>query len=233
MTTLPTLENLDRTARNLHQAGRLLAALRKLLLEPMANYLELALEIRPEGVSTGRLPFGGELTSEVSLDFTQAALVFKPSEGAALSLPVAGRSQRSLFEDLLAILAAGGHDVAPRTAQYPSHTDAFLAVFAAKGYQLGHSLQLAGETPLEVDRRVAADYAQALYRIFTAVARFRARLAGPMTPIIVWPGGFDLSTLWFATPAATERHPHLNFGFAPYSAGFDRPYFYSYVYPLP
>jgi hypothetical protein len=89
------------------------------------------------------------------------------------------------------------------------------------------------ETPLELVPQLAADYAQALYRIFTATARFRARLVGPMTPVVLWPEHFDLSFLWFATDKATEGNPHLNFGFAPYSEGLPRPYLYSYAFPLP
>ena len=42
----------------------------------------------------------------------------------------------------------------------------------------------------------------------------RARLNGPMTPIVVWPEHFDLSFLWFASAQATDRFPHMNFGCA-------------------
>ena len=51
--------------------------------------------------------------------------------------------------------------------------------------------------------------------------------------MVVWPGHFDLSFLWFATDNATEKGPHLNFGFAPFSDGLPRPYLYSYAWPLP
>jgi hypothetical protein len=54
-----------------------------------------------------------------------------------------------------------------------------------------------------------------------------------MTPIVVWPEHFDLSFLWFASPNATQSGPHMNFGFAPYSAGIDAAYIYAYVWPLP
>ena len=84
-----------------------------------------------------------------------------------------------------------------------------------------------------VDPQVSGQYMDALYRIFTAVARFRARLTGPMTPIVVWPEHFDLSFLWFATDKATDEFPHMNFGFAPFDAETERPYLYAYAYPMP
>ena len=54
-----------------------------------------------------------------------------------------------------------------------------------------------------------------------------------MSPVVVWPHHFDLSFLWFATTEATEKAPHLNFGFAPFSDGLPRPYFYAYAWPIP
>jgi hypothetical protein len=103
---------------------------------------------------------------------------------------------------------------------------------------LGHPFpptreDLTSQQPLRIDPVQSADYAQALYRIFTAAARFRAGLVGSMTPIVVWPEHFDLSFLWFATDVADDQHPHMNFGFAPFADDIDRPYLYTYAYPMP
>lgn len=223
--TLPSLTHWEETAQSLHQVTVLMGAIRRLLLPHVPNYLELALQIKPAGLSTGQLPNG----AEVSLDMSQAALVFQPSTGDAISISLIGHSQTSLFETLLAAFAAQGQALALKTAEYPSLTEAFLAALKAKGHR---PISLS-ETPLKVRPELAADYAKVLYRIFTAIARFRARLAGPMTPIVIWPEHFDLSFLWFATENATETGPHLNFGFAPYSPGIERPYLYSYAHPLP
>lgn len=150
------------------------------------------------------------------------------------AIPLAGHTQRTLFEELLRVMAVAGYGLGEKTEMMPSYTAAFAAALEkARGGANAHMKRLAGETPLVVDQMQAADYASVQYRLFTALARFRARLNGPMTPIVVWPHGFDLSTLWFATEKADERSPHMNFGFAPYSNGFPRPYLYSYVYPLP
>jgi hypothetical protein len=92
---------------------------------------------------------------------------------------------------------------------------------------------LSDETPFDVNVSLAADYAKTLYSVFTAVARFRARLRGTMSPVVVWSHHFDVSFLWFATNEAEESAPHMNFGFSPGDAGIPRPYFYAYAYPSP
>lgn len=140
------------------------------------------------------------------LDFAQAAIIYQRPDYPEQSVMLIGHHPRSLYDTLQAVL---------RDANLESVTISSEAIF-------------------EIDRAVAADYAQALYSIFTAVARFRARLSGSQTPVVVWPHGFDLSTLWFSGDGTDEHHdPHLNFGFSPASAGFERPYFYSYAYPMP
>ncbi len=230
MMLLPSLTNWEKTAHSLHQATQLLGAIRMFLFEPMPNFLELPMQIKSYGLSTGLLPGGGE----IRLDFQQIALIYQPASGDSTAILLAGHSQASLFEALLSVLTAGGQVLVPKTADHPSFVDAFYAALVARGHQLiPPRAELTRDTPLEVVPQLAADYAQVLHRIFTATARFRARLVGPMTPIVVWSEHFDLSFLWFATAQATERNPHMNFGFAPYSEGLPRPYLYSYAYPLP
>ena len=84
------------------------------------------------------------------------------------------------------------------------------------------------------DAALAADYAHVLNTVTIGLARWRARLLGPMTPLVVWPHGFDLSGLWFPGAVADEAHePHVNLGFSPCSPGFPRPYLYAYAWPWP
>ncbi|NWF69615.1 MAG: hypothetical protein HXY40_11070 [Chloroflexi bacterium] len=114
------------------------------------------------------------------------------------------------------------------------HTQKSLALAVMQQEKLDIPLdKLADERPLEVDSALAAAYAQTLYSVFTALARFRARLAGSMTPLVVWPHHFDLSFLWFASKMDDESAPHMNFGFSPGDAGIPRPYLYAYAYPAP
>lgn len=143
----------------------------------------------------------------VLADFQAAALVYTDTSGNQTSFALHEHSQASLRDALLTTLQTQGHALE-------------VAAFA-------------DTAPLTVEPQFAADYAHALYSIFTATARFRARLFHPMTPVVVWPHHFDLSFLVFTTPDATEEAPHMNFGFAPFSDGVERPYLYAYAWPLP
>lgn len=204
---LPALNlHFVQTRTSLQQAAQVLSAVRKATTPPLPNALRLSLYVIPQGLTTGPLSLGGELL----LDFPQRAVIFRQPGEPDLSLSLNGHTQRTLTGAVLAALGEEGHDL-----------------------DIDKS-GLTAETPLEIEPQTADDYAVVLDTVFTAVALFRARLFGPQSPVVVWPHGFDLSTLWFAGPGADEHsNPHLNFGFSPASPGFDRPYFYSYAYPLP
>ena len=230
MTALPTLTNWEQTSHSLHKAAMLLGAIRQLVRPREANYLELALRIEPTGLSTDVLPTGGN----VLLDFTQAALVYTCPHGERHpAIPLTGHSQVSLLEALLGLMADHDEAIAP-----PQPGQSYVASFLAALESSGHVFkpkpgELTSDMPLAVDRSVSAEYARAVYRVFTAAARFRARLAGPQTPIVVWPEHFDLSTLWFPTNDRSDTAPLMNFGFAPFDGATERPYLYAYAYPMP
>jgi hypothetical protein len=225
---LATLENAQPTLHNLHTAAMLLGAVRVLVFERQSNYLELGMKVVPDGISTDMLPNGGEVT----LDFRQLALNYQPADGAAVRIPITGQTQVGLLETLLSTIYANELAAQVPHAAGETYTDASFRANAVSGRVKLHREHLSGADTLEFDAAAARDYADALYAIFTGIARFKARLSGNMTPAVVWNEHFDLSTLWFAGEA-DERHPHLNFGFAPYSYGIDYPYLYAYAYPYP
>lgn len=229
MTSFPTLSDWETTSHSLHRAAQLLGAIRQLVRVPVRNYLELAMRIEATGLSTDRLPGGGN----VLLDFQRVALVYTPAIGEGATIPLAGQSQRSLFEALLRTMAERGETLAPPSGTQ-SYVAALLAALAAKGHVFQPKPgELTDETPLVINAQTSANYGRTLYRVFSAVARFRARLAGPQTPIVVWPEHFDLSTLWFATNDDHEEAPSMNFGFAPFDQAISDPYLYIYAYPMP
>ncbi len=217
---LPTF-TLDSPSLNaLQAAARLLGAVRLYYFDHDPNWLELGLKPIPQGLSTDRLPSG----DEVILDYGRGALIYHDA-----ILPLAGHSQKALFERLLTHLPIEG--MPPEGERIP----AFYAALAARGRRSSIKPEaVSGETPLQLDTAWAATYAQAVDAVFTGIARFRARLNGAVTPLVVWPEHFDLSMLWFSAPAADEHStPHLNFGFSPPSPGIDEYYLYAYAYPYP
>lgn len=225
----PNLENVQPTLQSLAAVTRLLGAVRVLAFERQPNFLHLGMKIVPEGVSTDVLPTGGE----IRLDMRHLMLVYLPANGTAQTIPLEGQSQGDLLEKLLA--AVYPHELAAFVPHNTSETYTQAALNAAPNlvnHGKLHPELIIDTSPLYFDAQAANDYAQVLYRMFTAVARFRARLNGSMTPVVVWNEHFDLSFIWFAAQP-DENQPHLNFGFAPFSAGIPEPYLYVYAYPYP
>lgn len=202
---LPELNFWDDTRDSLHRASKVLREIRLQTLQPLPHDLHHSLQVVPEGLSTGVLPFGGEFV----LDFVNSHLVYREAGNPTIDISLIGHNQATLGQATSALLAHLRHAITLPTEKL-SDTEAFV-----------------------ISPSIAEDYADALYSIFTATARFRARLSGLMSPVVVWPHHFDLSFLWFATTEATEKAPHLNFGFAPFSDGLPRPYFYAYAWPIP
>ncbi len=223
----PPLTNWEQTSHGLHQAAQVLGAIRMLTRDPVPNYLELALRIEADGLSTERLPSGGE----VRLDFERGVVVCAPKDGRAMAVSLAGRTQASLLESILTALHAQDQSLVAQ--QDGSFSAAFLTALQARNHPLIGSVEIGGTDALEVDRALGAEYAHVLNRVLTATARWRSRLAGFVTPVVVWPEHFDLSTLWFATSEVSESAPQMNFGFAPFDSVDPRPYLYVTAYPMP
>lgn len=227
---LPTLGNWEATAHSLHKAAQMLGVLRMVRLPHVPNYLEMGLKIKPEGLSTDVLPGGAEVT----LDFGRASFIARQPGAPDTTISLASQDQGAALTGLLGALKGGELAAVLRGVEESRLVETFLDAAVKAGHDLSSpENQISGDGRLEIDAQIGRSYAEALYRIFTGVARFRARLTGPLTPVVVWPGHFDLSFLWFATAHAEESAPHMNFGFAPYGGGVDEPYLYAYAYPMP
>jgi hypothetical protein len=203
--SLPALSNWESTRTALHQAAQVIGGVKKAVAHPLPNYAHLGLFVVPTGVTTGKLPDG----SELAVDFTQQAITTALPGQTPAAVPLAGHTQMTLTDALVKVLADKGHAVQPDRTK------------------------ITGTSTFDVNPALANEYAPALYSIFTSIARFRARLLGGMSPMVIWPHGFDLSFLWFARGLNEGQDPHLNFGFSPGSAGFPRPYVYLYAHPMP
>jgi len=204
MTAFPKLENWNTTRDSLHTAAQVVGRVRKLFVPAQSNALHLALDVIPGGLSTGALPG----FHQVDLDFAQGQI---RSENFPQPVPIDNRMLQTL------------------------EAQAEVVERAQEGEGINELVQVQpGKYHIEIDEAVARDYGEALYRVYTAMARFRAGLNGLMTPLVLWPHHFDLSFLYFLDTEGSdeEQDPHINFGFAPFSDAIDRPYFYAYLWPM-
>ncbi len=200
---LPALANWEETRTALHQSMQVLRSVRLLGVDPLPNSLEYGTLPMRYGATTGPLKFGGELR----LDFTKAAIIYQDKDRQVFAVPLAGHSQTTLFDAVFTELAKAGHPFQPNRSK------------------------ITNNTPFNVNLDAARTYTEVMWRMFTALSRFRARLYGWMSPVVMWPHGFDLSFLWFARGSEEGSDPHVNFGFSPFTPDIGQPYVYFYVYP--
>jgi hypothetical protein len=200
---LATLSNWDDTRIALHQSMQVLRSARLLGVDPLPNSLEYGTIPMPYGATTGPLKFGGELL----LDFAQAAIVYRDHGKEVFRVGLAGHNQTSLFDTVFAELAKAGLKLDPNRGK------------------------ITNTTPFKISLEQVQTYTSVMWRMYTALARFRAHVYGWMSPVVMWPHGFDLSFLWFARGSEERSDPHLNFGFSPGTPDIGQPYVYFYAYP--
>ena len=203
---LPALTQWNETRDALHQIALVVGAVRVACTDPLPNDLHFSLDVTDGGYSTTKMRCGGVL----HFDFDALRLTFVRGSCKVFSLDIAGHSQISLMRRL-------------------------LAVFGDCGYGIQPSMKLiTGDSEFMIDRAEAVAYKTTLNAVFTALARFRAKLTGCMTPLVLWPHHFDLAFIWFATDGTDEHSdPQIAYGFAPFSVGLERPYIYAYAWSKP
>ncbi|MGJ3241282.1 MAG: DUF5996 family protein [Anaerolineae bacterium] len=230
----PPLEsdNWQTTIQALHQATMLYGPIHNALRVHQNNYLHLPVFGTPDGLSSGQYANQAQL----DLNFRDGTMIYSDSAGQQQVFSLADHTQASLLDAVLEVMRA---DVLAEF--FETRSEQPLINYLLDTIRADESktvfLQLddvTGSQSLAHDRELATAYAEALDTVLTGVARFRARLGGHLTPIVVWSEHFDLSTLWFADPEMDEHQTHINIGFAPYTPDlFDYPYLYAYLYPYP
>lgn len=205
LATFDDLKTWKATITALQQAAQVIGRVQSALNPKRRNYLHLSLNVQPYGLDSQPLP------NYVCLrvDFRRRALVYLRN-GEMRQYPLADQTQASLMDAIAAQLHRDGQTTPVVLAD--AKTDM-----------------------LDVDEKAAAAYADAQYAAFTGIARFRARLEGHFTPVVVWPHHMDVSTLIFGDANADmdDGREHLNFGYAPFTEGqYERPYLYAYAHPV-
>ena len=227
--SLPQYDTWSATVHGLHKGAELLSAVQRLTQPPLPAYQELGLQVQPEGFSSGRLPGGSRLV----VDLISGSLVLATSTGNKSIYRLNGRSQSQVFSELFEDLAK--NDLSQLLPPGPDLFERVSQGIAARGnrYHPPQRENLLDDSMIRVDIQASRNYLGLVQQVYTGLARFLAHSAGMRTPILVWPHGFDLSSLFFIGNEIDESQPHLNFGFAPYASGMDYAYLYAYAYPYP
>jgi len=203
--SLPDYHAWEATRSALHQAMQVLRSARLLSVSPQPNDAHYGMFPIPAGAATGPLNSGGTL----SLDFARGMLIYERGGVETFTLGLRGRSQRSLFVEAFAGLRAAGLSGEPDRSK------------------------ITHDEPLDFDPEQGAEFGGVMWRMALALMRFKARMSGAQSPLMLWAHGFDYSSLWFPGGMDERRDPHINVGFSPGTPDVGQPYFYLYAWPPP
>jgi hypothetical protein len=188
------------------------------------HWWQLSLRPSLRGVTTGMIHADG-VHFELELDLATNQVRGTIAGGDSFAQPMGKQTVGELAQDVRTYLLDGGVD------------QKFIPAGAP---QEGHS-PLGGEVKAGYSPQIAGDIAAAWRAISAAFSTFRAGIPEETSPIMVWPGHFDLAMMWLPGEKIPGQDPNneeysekqMNFGFTLGDEGIPEPYFYITAYPLP
>ena len=188
------------------------------------HWWQLSLRPSLRGLTTGVIHADGS-HFELELDLASNRLHGEIAGGNSFDRPLGKQTVGELAEDVRAYLVEGGID---------------QKFVPDKATPDGHG-PLDGDVKAGYSAAIAADFAVAWRAISSAFTDFRAGIPEETSPIMVWPGHFDLAMMWLPGEKIADQDPNdeeysdkqMNFGFTFGDEGILEPYFYVTAYPLP
>ena len=187
------------------------------------HWWQLSLRPSLQGARTGLLQ-AGDVVFELALDLSNGRLQVEVAGGASYEGALTDNSPEQLAAEVSEFLIAQG---------VPAD---YWPVYPAEGHDslnIGHGHAYAAE--------VAADFATVWRFIASAMDEFRAGIPEESSPIMLWPGHFDLAMMWLPGEKIPGQDPadeeysdkQMNFGFSFGDEGIPEPYFFVTAYPTP
>jgi hypothetical protein len=214
VSALPPLpESWEPTRATLHAYARAVGAVARRHAIGHPKWWHVSLEVQPNGLVTDSIPLPGGGAVQLRMDLTAHQIVVESSDGASTSVPMNAGLTGTEVGDAL--------------------TEAIVDLGLSG--DLDRSRFENGD-PRTYDDAAATLLFNVLVDAATLFERHRAAIEGPVSPVQLWPHGFDLAMEWYgARTEAYEEHgeviehpSQVNLGFYP---GGD-PYFYSNPWPF-
>jgi hypothetical protein len=208
--TFPALpEDFEPTRATLHSYARAVGSIPRAHGIVHPKWWHISLKVRPEGLVTDPIPLPVGETLALRMDLNRHEIAIRSSSGAETTIDMrSGATGTELGNQLIAV--AGEHGL-------------------EGGYDRA---RFEDADRREYDTAAAEGFFAAFVGAHTAFERHRAGLGDQVSPIQLWPHGFDLAFEWYGTrtePYGGKDLPaQLNLGF--YPAG--DPYFYSNPWPF-
>lgn len=203
----------EKTRATLHAYSRGVGAIPRAYAESHPKWWHVSLTVGEDGLVTDPIPLPGGETMELRMDLRSHDVVVSTSAGDVERLSMTGGLTGTEFADHLIQIASG----------YGLEEDY-------------HREKFENDEPREYDPAAAELFLTTLRDVNAVFEKHRAGLDGDVSPVQLWPHGFDLAMEWFGTRTETyeengetqEHRAQLNLGF--YPAG--DMYFYSNPWPF-
>ncbi|MCA9942789.1 MAG: hypothetical protein KC449_04880 [Anaerolineales bacterium] len=216
MSFFPSLANFEPTRQTLHWYSQAVGVVPRVHGIAHPKWWHISLKLRPDGLITDNIPLpdGGVLA--LRLDFHQHQLVVANSSGETKTADLQdGLTGSEMGEWVITAVSQFGLQ-----GKYPHE-------------------KFSNDAPRHYDPELAQRYFGVLTNVARTFETHRASLEGPVSPVQVWPHGFDIAFEWFGSRVERgEEHgevqefpSQLNLGFYPGSEG-TAPYFYSNPWPF-
>ena len=203
----------EETRATLHAYAHGVGAIPRAHGEAHPKWWHLGLTVKPDGLASAPVPLPGGGTLELLMDLRAHEVVLSTSSG-----------DRHTFS-----LEAG-----VTGTEFAEHLIAQAAVYGlGDGYQRD---KFENDDPRSYDSAGAETFRGILVDVNGVFIDHIETLEGDVSPVQMWPHGFDIAVEWFGTRVETheengevvESPAQLNLGF--YPGG--RPYFYSNPWPF-
>ena len=196
----PSLENSEPTRKTLHLYSNVLGVVVRVHAEPHPKWWHISLKVQPNGLVTDQmsLPQGG--TFQLALDLRQHQIILSTSSG-----------DESRFD----------MRSAPTATEMGNQVLGALADLGLTGDYARQKFD--NEEARTYDPAAVESIRTALVTADSILKRHRETLVGEVSPVQLWPHGFDISFEWFGTRVETheedgevqELPSQINFGFFP------------------
>ena len=188
------------------------------------HWWQLSLRPNLRGVTTGVIHADG-IHFELELDLATNHLRGEIAGSDSFSQSLGKQTAAELAEDVRSYLLKGGvnQKFVPESAPQEGHDS------------------LDGEVKVGYSAEIAASFSAAWRAVSAAFVEFRAGIPEETSPLMVWPGHFDMAMMWLPGEKIEGQDPsneeysdkQMNFGFTLGDEGIPEPYFYITTYPLP
>ena len=210
----PDLGDIEPTRETLHLYAAAMGVVSRAHAVPHPKWWHISLKVRPDGLVTNSMALPGGGSFALRMDLINHEVILHTSQG--------NQSALSMREGLTG-------------SEFGSRLLDGVKALGLEGEYVRQKFE--DDSPREYNPKAATRLFSAFVNVDQLFKKHRATLSGEVSPVQIWPHGFDIAFEWLGARIveheedgqATSSPSQLNLGFYP---GRPEPYFYSNPWPF-